>query len=146
MDLADLADDPRFADFEARGLNREALLTRLSERFAERTTADWLAALRGRIPIAPVRSLQEALDPEELAERGMLASYEHPSFGTVRSVGLPLSVSGFDPSYARGPGLGSDTEAILRDLGYSSEAIVDLRAAGAFGSDGAPPTAPAQAG
>ena len=63
--------------------------------------------LRGRIPIAPVRSMEEALDLDELAARGMLAEYEHPSFGTVRSVGLPLTMGGFEPHYAgSGPRVG----------------------------------------
>ena len=145
MDLPELASDPRFADFEARGRNREVLLALLSKRFAERATAEWLAILRGRIPIAPVRSLEEALDPVELAERGMLAEYDHPSFGTVRSVGLPLTMSGFVPRYARGPGMGSDGHAILDELGYSAEAIADLRAAGAFGSGRSSSTEPDQA-
>ena len=146
MGLAQLADDPRFIDFEARGQHRDILIASLSERFAERTTAQWLVTLRGRIPVAPVRSMEEALDPAELTERGMLAEYEHPSFGTVRSVGLPLTMDGFSPSYSRGPGLGSDGDAILDELGYSQEAIGELRAAGAFGADGAPPTDPGQAG
>jgi crotonobetainyl-CoA:carnitine CoA-transferase CaiB-like acyl-CoA transferase len=105
-----------------------------------------MAALRGRIPIAPVRPMEEALDHDELAGRGMLAEYEHPSFGTVRSVGLPLTMGGFDPQYARGPGLGSDGNAILGELGYTPDAISDLRDAGAFGADGAPPTEPGEAG
>ena len=146
MDLPELADDPRFADFEARGRNREILLAILSKRFAERATAEWLAMLRGRIPIAPVRSLEQALDPVELAERGMLAEYEHPSFGTVRSVGQPLTMSGYEPRYGRGPGIGSDGNDILEELGYSPEAITGLRAAGAFGTDGARSAKPDEAG
>ena len=68
----------------------------------------------------------------------MLAEYEHPSFGTVRSVGLPLTMGEFEPHYARGPGLGSHSEAILADLGYSTAAITDLRSAGAFGLEAVP--------
>ena len=136
MGLAALADDPLFAHFEARGVNRDLLLDTLSARFAERTTAEWLATLRGRIPIAPVRSMEEALDTDELRERGMLAAYDHPSFGQVRSVGLPLTMGGFEPTYTAGPGLGADGDAILHELGYTPAAIADLRAAGAFGSDG----------
>jgi crotonobetainyl-CoA:carnitine CoA-transferase CaiB-like acyl-CoA transferase len=136
MGLAGLADDPRFADFEARGRNRDVLLARLSGRFAERTTVEWLVALRGRIPIAPVRSMEEALDTDELRERGMLAAYDHPSFGEVRSVGLPLTMGGFEPTYTAGPGLGADGDGILRELGYTPAAIADLRAGGAFGADG----------
>ncbi len=41
--------------------------------------------LGGRVPVAPVRSMREALDPGELAQRDLLAEYEHPVFGRVRS-------------------------------------------------------------
>ena len=133
--LPELADDPRFADFESRNQNREALLAVLSTRFAERPTAFWLDALRGAMPIAPVRSLEQALDPDDLRARGMLAEYEHPSFGTVRSVGLPLTMSGFDPAYAPGPSLGGDAAAILDELGYTPAEVAALRSAGAFGSE-----------
>ncbi len=108
MDLPELVDDERFRDFEGRGRHRDALLAILSARFAERTTETWLAALRGHIPIAPVRSLEEALDTEELTERGMLAAYPHPTLGEVRSVGLPLALGGFEPVYRPGPALGAD--------------------------------------
>jgi crotonobetainyl-CoA:carnitine CoA-transferase CaiB-like acyl-CoA transferase len=137
MDLGELADDARFRDFEARSQHRQTLLAILGTRFAERTTASWLEVLRGHIPIAPVRSLEEALDRTELTERGMLAAYPHPSLGEVRSVGLPITLGDFEPTYRPGPGLGADGEAILADLGYSDAEIAGLRTAGAFGASGA---------
>jgi crotonobetainyl-CoA:carnitine CoA-transferase CaiB-like acyl-CoA transferase len=136
MGLGELADDPRFADFDARRAHRDELLAILSERFAQDTTASWLATLRGRIPIAPVRSMEDALDPDELRGRGMLAEYEHPVFGAVRSVGLPLTLGDYAPDYAPGPGLGADGAAVLRDVGFSADEIAALRLEGAFGSDG----------
>jgi len=136
MGLGELADDPRFIDFDARRGHRDELLAILSERFAQDTTAAWLGILRGRIPIAPVRSMAEALDPGELRARGMLAEYEHPVFGAVRSVGLPLALGGFEPDYAPGPGLGADGDGVLRDVGFSPAEIEALRADGAFGADG----------
>lgn len=136
MGLAELATDRRFGDFEARRAHRDELLELLSARFAERTTEAWLTALRGRIPIAPVRSMEEALDVDELRARSMLAEYEHDAFGTVRSVGLPLTMGGFTPSYAPGPGLGADGSSVLRSVGYSDDEIAGLRVAGAFGTDG----------
>jgi crotonobetainyl-CoA:carnitine CoA-transferase CaiB-like acyl-CoA transferase len=135
MDLAELSLDPRFADFEGRGRHRAELLAILSARFAERTTADWLERLRGRVPIAPVRSLEQALDVDELRGRSMLAEYEHPAFGTVRSVGLPLTMGAFEPVYRAGPSLGQDGDAILRELGFEDAEVVLLRAAGAFGAN-----------
>lgn len=139
MGRSDLASDPRFVDFEARREHRVALLEILSTRFAEETTASWLERLRGRIPIAPVRSLEEALDPDALRDRGMLAEYSHPSFGTVRSVGLPLTMDGYTPGYAPGPGLGADGDELLLALGLTDREIEALAEAGAFGVVGAPP-------
>ena len=133
LGLPELAGDRRFADFESRGRHRRELVEILSARFLERTTAEWLDALRGRVPIAPVRSLEEALDLDELRERSMLAEYEHESFGTVRSVGLPLTMSRFEPEYRPGPPLGGDGTGLLRELGYDDAEVDELREAGAFG-------------
>lgn len=133
MGLPELASDERFASFAARGRHRDEVLERLGARFAELPTADWLGLLRGVVPIAPVRSMAEALDVDELAERGMLAEYDDETFGRVRSVGLPLHVGGFEPSYRPGPSLGQDTEAILAELGFAAADVARLREAGAFG-------------
>ena len=135
MDLPQLADDPRFATFESRSRHRDELIELLSTRFAERPTADWLERLQGRVPIAPVRSLEEALDVDELRRRSMLAEYDHQAFGTVRSVGLPLAMGGFVPTYTPGPRLGADGDGLLAELGYDDGEIASLRAAGAFGSE-----------
>jgi crotonobetainyl-CoA:carnitine CoA-transferase CaiB-like acyl-CoA transferase len=121
MGLPELAGDPRFADFEARRHHREVLLARLMGRFAERTTAEWLETLRGVIPIAPVRSMEAALDDDELAARGMLAEYDHPAFGRVRSIGLPLTMTDHVPAYRAAPRLGADGIELLEELGFPAD-------------------------
>ena len=129
----ELAQDPRFSTFAARHQYRVDLIALLSQRFLERTTADWLDALRGQVPCAPVRELSQALEAEDLEERGMLASYEHPQLGAVSSVGLPLRVSGFTPSYRAAPALGADAADLLAELGYDESALARLAETGAFG-------------
>jgi crotonobetainyl-CoA:carnitine CoA-transferase CaiB-like acyl-CoA transferase len=129
----ELAQDPRFSTFAARHQYRVDLIALLSQRFLERTTADWLDALRGQVPCAPVRELSQALEAEDLEERGMLASYEHPQLGAVSSVGLPLRVSGFTPSYRAAPALGADAADLLVELGYDESALARLAETGAFG-------------
>lgn len=118
MGLPELANDPRFSDFEGRRHHREVLLARLTGRFAERTTADWLETLRGLIPIAPVRTMEAALDTDELAARGMLAEYDHPAFGRVRSIALPLTMTDLVPTYRAAPSLGADGAELLEELGF----------------------------
>jgi crotonobetainyl-CoA:carnitine CoA-transferase CaiB-like acyl-CoA transferase len=129
-----LATNPRFATFAARREHRDELVGRLAERFRERSTEAWLVRLRGSVPCAPVRDLSEALDPAELERLRMLAAYDHPVLGSVRGVGPPLRVSGFEPDYRASPGLGADTADLLTELGYDGEAIGRLAREGAFGA------------
>ena len=63
----------------------------------------------------------------------MLAEYDHPAFGQVRSVGLPMTMGGFERTYRHGPALNGDQAAILAELAYDEPAIEALRADGAFG-------------
>ncbi|HYO43157.1 MAG TPA: CoA transferase, partial [Candidatus Limnocylindrales bacterium] len=144
MELPDVARDPRYGTFAARRAHRTELLGVLEARFVERTTVDWLERLRGVVPIAPVRSIEEALDSDDLEDRGMLAAYDHPVFGTVRSVGLPIIVGGYEPVYRRGPHLGEDTGPLLARAGYSAEQIAELARAGAFGPPDAGGGAPSE--
>jgi crotonobetainyl-CoA:carnitine CoA-transferase CaiB-like acyl-CoA transferase len=133
MELPELAGDERYASFTTRREHRTETLAILEARFATRTTADWLALLTGVVPIAPVRSMEAALDETELRGREMLAEYQHPTLGTVRSVGLPLRVGDYEPSYQPGPGLGADQGQILRSVGYTDAEIEAMAADGAFG-------------
>jgi crotonobetainyl-CoA:carnitine CoA-transferase CaiB-like acyl-CoA transferase len=134
LETPELARDPRFASFAARDGHRDELLPILSERFAARSTDEWLTRLRGRVPIAPVRGMAEALDEDELAGRDMLGVYEHPVLGTVRSLGLPIRVGDFEPTYRAAPSLGGDAADLLREAGYDEAAVARLADKGAFGS------------
>lgn len=131
--MPDLGEDPRFASFAARLEHRQDLLDRLAARFRELRTEEWLARLKGRVPCAPVRDLSSALKAEELEARGMLATYDHPRLGEVRSVGLPLRVSGFTPTYQASPALGADEADLLTELGFDDAEVARLKEAGAFG-------------
>ncbi|HEV3096548.1 MAG TPA: CoA transferase [Candidatus Dormibacteraeota bacterium] len=133
MDLPSVAADSRFSSFEARRENRVALIAILSERFGRQPTAYWIRTLRGRVPVAPVRSMEAALDTRELTSRAMLAAYRHPTMGDVKTVGVPIKMDGFIPLYQPGPPLDGDREAVLAAAGYRAEEIDDLRHRGAFG-------------
>jgi crotonobetainyl-CoA:carnitine CoA-transferase CaiB-like acyl-CoA transferase len=138
IELPGLADDPRFASVETRRHHRAELTEILNARLAEASTESWLGRLRGAVPVAKVRSMEEALDVDELLDREMLAEFPHPSFGIVRSVAMPLHVGGYAPRYRAGPRLGEHAGALLESLGYEPAEIEALRLSGAFGSpDGA---------
>src|SRR6184192_945568 len=131
--LPALATDPRFSSFEARRKNREALVAILADQFRRQPTAHWVSLLRGQVPIAPVRSMDAALDLKELRDRTMLASYRHPALGQVTTVGLPIKMGEFAPTYGPAPRLDGDRTAVLTEAGYRPDEIEGLRGRGAFG-------------
>jgi crotonobetainyl-CoA:carnitine CoA-transferase CaiB-like acyl-CoA transferase len=47
--------------------------------------------------------------------------------GKVPVIANALKMSGSEARYDRIPGLGADSEAILKDLGYDGDAIAQLR-------------------
>ena len=134
LELPEVGRDPRFATFADRLANKDALLPQLATRFRERTTADWLARLRGRVPCAPVNTVAEALDDEQVRAREMIIEVKHPVLGTLREVGSPVKTPGAITEPAPAPRLGQHTDELLRDLlGYDEANIARLRSAGAFG-------------
>lgn len=116
MGLAHLLEDPRFRTFADRMANRDVLVPVLKDAFRARTNDEWLAALRGHVPIAPVYTIAEALEAEQVLAREMVISYEHPRFGTVREVGCPIKFAGSEPRYSPASALGADTQRLLGEL------------------------------
>src|SRR5438552_3795102 len=134
MDLPEVARDPRFATFADRLAHKSVLVPILKARFAERTTAEWLSRLRGKVPCAPVNTSAEAPGDEQVAARDMIVEVKHPRFGVLREVGPPAKTEGAAPNFSPAPALGQHTDEILRTLlQYDPARIAALRASGALG-------------
>lgn len=132
LGLPALADDPRFATNGDRVERRTELRPTLAERFAERSSGEWLAMLEAaEIPAGPINDLIAAFAAPEAVARRMTVEMEHPAWGVIRQVGVPFELSGTPASIRVPPPLlGQDTDAILADLGYDADAIAALRSAG----------------
>src|SRR5881296_154271 len=130
LELGALRDDPRFRSFADRLEHRDALVPLLARTFGTRTTAEWLARLRGRVPVAPVHAVEEALADEQTAARQMVVDVPHPLFGTLREVGCPIKMSGVAPRYRPAAPLGSDTPTLLGEIGVAPAEVERLRARG----------------
>jgi crotonobetainyl-CoA:carnitine CoA-transferase CaiB-like acyl-CoA transferase len=131
--LASLRDDPRFRTFQDRLAHRDELITQLKNVMRTKTTAEWLAILRGHVPCAPVHTVEEALRDEHVVARDMVIAIEHPEFGRLREVGCPIKIAGVQPRYQPASRLGADTDALLRALlGASADEIAAWRGQGAI--------------
>lgn len=131
LGLPALADDPRYATNGDRVERRSELRPTLAERFLERTSDEWLAALEAAdIPAGPINDVLAAFASPEAVARGMTVEMEHPAWGVIRQVGVPFTLSA-TPASVRipPPMLGADTDAILAEAGYGAAAIRALRKA-----------------
>jgi crotonobetainyl-CoA:carnitine CoA-transferase CaiB-like acyl-CoA transferase len=133
LGLAHLKDDPRFRTFQDRLTHRQEFIPLLKDVLRTKTTAEWLALLRGHVPCAPVYDVEQALQDEQVLAREMVITVDHPSFGPLREVGCPVKIDDVQPRYRPASRLGADTEDLLRDLlGLSSVEIDRLRERGAI--------------
>ncbi|MCA1857358.1 CoA transferase [Massilia oculi] len=129
LDAPALASDPRFASVAGRAEHRAALLPQLQQAFRARPSAHWLAALAGRIPIAPICALDTALDNPHVAATGMLQSLDHPQ-GPLRVLSNPIKVNGARLPGRACPPMGADNAGLLAELGYGPGDIAALAQAG----------------
>lgn len=109
----DLAIDPRFPDPNTRAKNRAAMSAELDVTFRTRTTDEWLTAMNGLLPAAPVHRLDQALDSSFARETGMVSSVPHPVKGELRILANPLRIDGERLAQAACSPLGADNEALL---------------------------------
>ena len=127
-------DDPRFDTHDKRTeTNRIELIHALEAAFATRPGAHWRQGFMEKQMSADVieRFDYPASDPQARTNRYIL-ELEHPSFGTVKSLGFPIFLSeGTARLDALAPCIGQHSSPILRDLlGYSEDAIHACRRAG----------------
>ena len=116
------ADDPRFRNFKARLANRAEVNRLLDEALATRPTAEWLRHFAGQVPAAPVNDLKTALDNPFVAERGDIRQY-----GRTRMIASPIRDGAAELPQKPAPALGADTDAVLRECGFSDVEIAGLR-------------------
>jgi crotonobetainyl-CoA:carnitine CoA-transferase CaiB-like acyl-CoA transferase len=126
----ELARDARFVDLPTRVKNRDALV---------KVIEAWLASMpddekslevmrAARIPVAPIRTLEEAMNHPHLRKRGTVAKVHDRVLGDLEVPGFPIRFSEFPaPADIQAPLLGEHNEYVLKKyLGYSDAQIAAL--------------------
>jgi CoA:oxalate CoA-transferase len=129
----ELLADERFATNDARLSNLQAFRDELTAAVPNWTTEALIDRLAEfDVPCGPILTLDEVPDFPQVVANETLIESEHPALGRVRE---PRPPARFDatPSAIRGPAptLGEHTDAVLADLGRTTEEIAKLRADGA---------------
>jgi len=127
--LQPLIDDERFATNPARVMNAAALRERLVAVLRTRTREQWIGALTDAgVPCGAVRDVPEVMSDPQVLARQMIEAVEHAALGQMKVLGVPIKLSE-TPGAVRTapPTLGQHTEAVLRELDFSTDAIEGLR-------------------
>jgi crotonobetainyl-CoA:carnitine CoA-transferase CaiB-like acyl-CoA transferase len=119
--------DPMFASMTSRTENIGAVLGRLGDVIAARTTADWMDLFAdAEIPAMPIMSTQDLLSDPHLEATGFWHRAES-NLGPVQMPGIPTRFSETPGAIGDpGPALGADSEVILREAGFSDAEIATL--------------------
>jgi crotonobetainyl-CoA:carnitine CoA-transferase CaiB-like acyl-CoA transferase len=132
VDRPDLRTDPRFVDRAARVAHYDELRAILTAHFSTAPRATWLERLEAHdVPAGAIHRLDEVFADPGVEALALVHEVRHPSAGTMRLLGAPVTVDGADDrEIAPPPLLGEHTELVLRELGRDETAIDRLRAAG----------------
>jgi formyl-CoA transferase len=125
---------PEFVTSGDRVAHRDTLAALIEDITARNTRRHWLDLFDAHdIPCGPINSYEEALRSPQTMARGMVQQVDHPTLGRLETLGSPLKLSSTPPTTGRpAPRLGEHTAQVLREAGYTDEAIAMMRTAGAI--------------
>ena len=108
---------------------RATLLRKLDELFATGPRDDWVEKLRAAdIVAAPINTLLEASNDPDVLANGYVTEVDYPKYGQRLKVhGSPWRFSETPAHIGIAPELGTHSDKILADLGYTQAQIEDFR-------------------
>lgn len=141
--------EPQFWENLCRAIGREDLIpfqnpvldeadrikSELARVFLTRTRDEWFEFFKDKDTcVGPVYYLNETFSDPQVLHRDMVMEIEHPEFGKIKQLGLPIKLSD-TPGEIRSLGTpdGTHTQEILLKLAYSQEEIKRLHELEAIG-------------
>ncbi len=128
----DLIDDPRFNTAAARQQNADELYEIIKTAMKQKTSDEWLEFAReADIPLVKMQHFRELSDDEQALANGYIQEVSYPSGVRYKIASSPIEMASVgelktEPTKA----IGTDTEEILKEYGYTDEQISRMRAAG----------------
>lgn len=129
---ADMIDEPWFGSGVERAKRADEIDGAVAEWIRARPMGEVISEFeRVEAAIAPVYDMSQVIDDPQLNHIGTIASVEDPDLGTVRMQNVLFRMSD-TPGAIRhtGRGHGADTDDMLTELGYSTDAIARLHGEG----------------
>jgi len=128
---ADLADDPRFATDESRVRNVTECVETIDAIFALHPLQHWQAALATQEgQWDTVQHPGEVNRDRQVIANQFMQEVKYDDGRVLKMVSVPVQFDRQALKARPAPELGGDTDAILAELGYSEDGIIDLKVAG----------------
>ena len=128
----DWIEDPAYATPKARLTHLKPIFDRIEQWTSTKTKFEAMDILnKFDIPCGPILSMKEIANEPSLRETGTVVEIDHPKRGKYLSVGNPIKMSDNQVEVTRSPLLGEHTDEVLAQLGFSTDEVTAMRAAGA---------------
>ncbi|MDZ7695944.1 MAG: CaiB/BaiF CoA-transferase family protein [Deltaproteobacteria bacterium] len=128
--LPELIDDPRFVTNKKRVENRAEIMPILEEKIRQKDRDEWFRLFeKANLPYGPILGLDEVFADENIRERGMFFTMEHPIENEIPQLGFPFKMSLTPPNARlRPPTLGEhNTEILVERLNYTMQELGKLK-------------------
>lgn len=132
LGFEDWLTNPDFNTADARDKHKQEIYKRI-ETFTINKTKYEVTDLLGKagVPVGPVLNTKEIMTDESLYDGNTLVRINQGGkIGEFVTVGVPFTMSNYQPVYGPCPELGGNTEEVLKAYGYTDEQIASFAANG----------------
>ncbi len=138
--FCEMMDDPMWAanaewqTTRGRSKHRVAINEAINQVTRQKPSAHWIALFNDAgIPCGPINAVDEVFNDPQVKASGIMLPIEHPKHGATHLVASALNFSGSGKRDSTpAPPRGAQTEEVLREAGFSADALVQLKATGAI--------------
>jgi formyl-CoA transferase len=124
------ANDPAYMTAQARQDKIFDIFATIEKWLKDKTKYEAVNILREYdIPCAPVFSMKELAESEDLRKSGSIVEVDHKVRGKYLTIGSPVKFSDLKVTVKPSPVLGEHTDEVLGDLGYDKAGIAQLHEA-----------------
>lgn len=132
LGFEDWLTNPDFATADARDKHKAEIYQRIGAWTADKTKYEVTEILsKYGVPVGPVISTKEMMSDETLYDGNTLVKIDQGGqIGEFVTVGVPFTISNYQPTYGPAPELGGNTEEVLTAYGYTPDQIKQFAANG----------------